>query len=117
MNKRTVKSGLNLISAGIVAITLSTFFNSDVTQLLSLTISGQRRFIVFGLFCGGLCSGLGIMIALAGALNSRADSRDIRLLRSMLVLIVAILLFFTLFFRSINSPQPPPLKPGETIII
>lgn len=117
MNKRTVKSGLNLIIAGIVAITLSTFFSSDVTQFLSLTISGQKRFIVFGLFCGGLCSGLGIMIALAGALNSRADSRDIRLSRTMLILIAAILLFFTLFFRSINSPQQPPLKPGETIVI
>jgi len=117
MNKRTVKSGLNLICAGIVAIILSTFFNDDVTRFLSLTVSGQKRFIVFGLFCGGLCSGLGIMIALAGALHSQADSRDIRLARTVLLLLVVILLFFVLFYRSIHSPLQPPLRPGEAIII
>ncbi|GFE58924.1 hypothetical protein [Geobacter sp. AOG1] len=116
MNTRTVKSGLNLIIAGIVAITLATFFNNDVTQLLSLTVSGQKRFIALGLFCGGLCSGLGIMIALAGVLRSGTDNR-VRLARTILVLVAAIALFFALFFRSINSPHQPPLRPGETIII
>ena len=117
MNKRTVRSGLNLIIAGIVAIILSTFFNDDVTRLLSLTIPAQKSFIAVGLFSGGLCSGLGIMIALAGALRSRADSARIRLTRTLLVLVAVILLFFALFYRSLTSLQEPPLRPDETIVI
>ncbi len=117
MNKRTVRSGLNLIIAGIVAIILSTFFNDDVTRLLSLTIPAQKTFIAVGLFSGGLCSGLGIMIAMAGALRSRAASGHISLVRTWLVLVAVILLFFVLFYRSLTSPQQSPLRPDETIVI
>jgi hypothetical protein len=117
MHKRTVKSGLNLIVAGIVAIIMATFYHGEVSQLLSLTVSGQNRLIVFGLFCGGLSSGLGIIVALVGLLRNQAESNDTGLSRTIVVLIAVVLLFFYLFYRSIGAPHPPPLRQGETIII
>jgi hypothetical protein len=117
MHRRTVKSGLNLIVVGIVAIIVATFFNNEVSQVLSLTVSGQNRLIVFGLFCGGLSSGLGIMVALVGLLRNQVESNDTKLSRTIVVLIAVVILFFFLFYRSFDAPRHPPLRQGETIII
>jgi hypothetical protein len=72
--------------------------------------------VFFGLFAGGLVSGAGVMLTVAGALRRRGEGGE-RLTPSLIALAVSITLFFTLFYLSCSSPPLPPLRPGETVTI
>ena len=116
MHRRTVRRGLNLLTTGVVTITLATFFSSRMAQSVFFSTVNAAELIFFGLFTGGLVSGAGVMVTVAGALRRRGGDH-VRLLPSLLALAVSILLFFILFYLSWTSPVMPPLQPGETVII
>jgi hypothetical protein len=105
-----------MMTMGIVAVTLATFFSEKIVTLLLFSAVSEAWFVFSGLFCGGLASGVGIMVAVVGLLR-KGGGVDVRLGPSLLALSLSIILFFALIFASITSPVMPPLRPGETVTI
>jgi hypothetical protein len=116
MRKSTVKSGLTIISVGILAITAVTFCHELLARIFFLSSESEMRLVVFGLFWGGLFGGLGAVIAVTGFFRS-SGGREVRLMPVILFLVVAVVLFFWLFYVSVEHPAPPRIRPGETITI
>ena len=116
MRKTTVKTGLTVISAGIVIVTVVTFCHEWLAGLFVLSPESEMRLIVIGLFWGGLFGGLGAIIAVTGFFRA-AGGREVRILPVLLFLVVAVILFFVLFYSTLEHPSPPRLRPGETITI
>jgi hypothetical protein len=56
-------------------------------------------------------------VTIIGFLRARAGEQRVNLLRSVITLVVVILLFFILLFVTFRNPEPPRLRPGETITI
>lgn len=117
MRRNTVKSGLKLISGGIVAVILATFFHEQLARLLFLSPGGETRFIFLGLFWGGVLGFCGILVTIIGFLRAPAGERQVRLLPALITLIAVIVIFFILLFGSFRGSQQPRLRPGETITI
>jgi hypothetical protein len=104
------------MTAGVATITLATFFPSRIAQLVFFSRVSAPELVFFGLFAGGLVSGAGVMLTVAGTLRRRGGGSE-RLAPSLVALAVSIVLFFTLFYLSCSSPTLPPLRPGETVTI
>lgn len=117
MRKSTVKSGLNLISAGIVLVTLATFFHERIAWILSLSSSGEMRLVFFGLFWGGMAGCMGIIVTVTGLLRGAASRQEINLTPALIILVAAAVFFFILLFSSFTTTEQPRLRPGETITI
>lgn len=117
MRRNSIKGGLNLLIVAISLVILATFFHEQVADLLSLPPSGETRFIFLGLFLGGVCGCLGILITVAGLLRHPTTGRNVPLVPTLIVLAATILLFFILLYSSFNAPEPARLRPGETITI
>lgn len=117
MRKRTIKSGLNLILAGVVSITLATFYHSHVARILLLSAGSETYFILLGLFLGGASCCLGILLTFAGTLLKAGNDPDVRLFYHLILLTSALVIFFFLFFMSMSNNEPPGLEPGESINI
>lgn len=117
MRKRTIKSGLNLILAGVVSITLATFYHSHVARILLLSAGGETFFILMGLFLGSIACCLGILLTFTGMLRKSGNGPDVRLFYPLILLMSALVIFFFLFFMSKSNNEPPSLEPGESINI
>jgi len=116
MRKTTVKTGLTVISAGIVIVTVVTFCHEWLAGLFFLSHESEMRLIVIGLFWGGLFGGLGAVITVTGFFRA-AGGREVRILPVLLFLAVAVILFFVLFYSTLEHSSPPRLRPGETVTI
>lgn len=117
MRKKTVKLGLNYILVGMVLVIIATFFHEEVAWLFLLSPGGEARFTFLGLFIGGLCGGFGVLISAFGLLQGPALEKNIYLTPILIILAAAFLLFFMLLYSSIRNPEPPKVRPGETITI
>ena len=117
MRKSTVRHGLNMIIAGLAAVTLAAFFPAQIAVFLRLSPSGEARFVFFGLFWGGLFGGFGMLVAVAGLLRSESGGKPVRLLPVLLVMVVMIIVFCALLILAARAPEQPRLRPGETITI
>ncbi len=117
MRKSTVRYGLNMIVAGLAAVTLAAFFPAQVADFLRLSPSGEARFVFFGLFLGGLFGGFGMLVAVAGLLRSGSGEKPVRLLPVLLVVVVMIVVFCVLLVVAVRAPEQPRLRPGESITI
>ena len=117
MRKSTVKHGLNSIIAGIVSIILASYFHHTIAALFHLSAEAEDNFIFFGIFCGGVFGGLGVIISAIGLLRSPSIEQKTRLAPSLIILIAVTILFFILFFSFFNSFVPQHIHPGETITI
>ncbi len=117
MRRSTIKPGLRLISGGVVAVILASFFHEQMAELLFLSPGGEAEFIFLGLFWGGVRGFFGILGTIIGFLLAPAGEQRVNLLRSVITLIVVILLFFILLFVTFRNPESPRLRPGETITI
>ena len=116
MRKTTVKTGLTVITAGIITVTVVTFCHEWLARLFFLPHESEMRLIVIGLFWGGLFGGLGAVITVAGFFRA-SGGREVRILPVLLFLAVAVILFFVLFYSTLEHPAPPRLRPGETVTI
>ena len=117
MRKRTVKTGFNLILAGVVSLILATFYHAHVARLLFLSPGGETIFVILGFLLGGAAACIGILVALAGMLLGSAKDHDVRLSYTVILLASALVIYFFLSYLSITGTEPPMLEPGETITI
>lgn len=117
MRKRTLKKGLNLLNAGIVAVILATFYHINVAWLFSLSPAGETSFIFLGLLWGGVLGGAGIMVAMFGLLRRAQPEERVRMAPAVTLLVLLATIFLILWFASSKTPVQPRLAPGETITI
>ena len=117
MRKKTVRSGIRFISAGVICLMAATFFSSELASLLFLGIGGEATITFSGFFLAGMFGGCGVLVAAAGLLQSGVDQPRVRLVPPLVLLLSLIVLFFVLAYTSITTPRPPMLQPGESINI
>ena len=118
MRKKTVRTGLKFMLAGIVCVMVATFFPDEAASLLLLGIGGDVRITFLGFFLGGVCGGCGVLVSAVGLLQSGADEKGVRLAPTVLLLLSLILLFFVLAYNAFTTiPEAPALPRGESINI
>jgi len=117
MRKKTVRSGLTFMLAGMLSVTVATFFSDELARLLFLGIGGAARITFFGFFLGGMCGGCGVLVSAVGLLQGGGDERGVRLAPTVLLLISLFILFFFLAYKSLTAPESPTLPAGESISI
>ena len=117
MRKKTVKTGFNLILAGVVSLILATFYHGHIARLLLLSQGGETIFVLLGFLVGGAAGCLGILVVLAGMLLGPGKEQGIRLSYTVILLASALVIYIFLSFLSITGTEPSGLEPGETITI
>jgi hypothetical protein len=117
MRKRTIRSGLRFMIAGIACVILATFFHAQISNLLFAGMADEGKLTFLGFFLGWMLSGYGALWTVAGFVQSGANSERVRLAPTFLLLVSLVVLFFVLAYDSMSSPRVPPLQPGETINI
>ncbi|MGA2151309.1 MAG: hypothetical protein ABSG48_03985 [Geobacteraceae bacterium] len=117
MRKRTIKSGLNLILAGIVSLILATFCHEHIARLFFLSPDSETIFIYLGFFSGGMFGCIGILATVAGLVRSSGERPAVSLSYTLILLAAAFIIYFFLLYSSFTSSEPPKLRPGETITI
>ena len=117
MRKKTVRSGLRLIAAGMLCLMAVTFFSSELAGLLFLGIDGGARLTLLGFLAGGACGGCGVLVAAAGLLQSDSKEARVRLLPTVMLLFSLVTIFFILTYNSIQAPPTKSLPPGESVNI
>ena len=117
MRRKTVRSGLRLLSLAIFLVMLGTFYSRDIGDML-FSAGGAFEFIQLAFFWGGILGGAGMLMICAGLLRSSPYPEKIRLLPSLALVVIMLGLFLLLFARALSSPPAQqPLRPGETLII
>jgi hypothetical protein len=118
MRKKTVRTGLKFMLAGVACVIIATFFPGEAASLLLLGIGGDVRITFVGFFLGGLCGGCGVLVSAAGLLQAGGDERGVRLAPTVLLMLSLVVLFFVLAYNSFTSPpESPSLQRGESINI
>ena len=117
MRRRTVRTGLNLIITSVVLVILAAFYPDQIALFFSLPSDSETRFIFLGLLWGGIFGFCGITVAVYGLLRSPGGGVRIGLVKPVVILALLVLMFIFLFFSSINRPESPRLRPGETLTI
>jgi hypothetical protein len=118
MRKKTVRTGLKFMLAGVACVTIATFFPGEAASLLFLGIGGDVRITFLGFFLGGACGGCGVLVSAAGLLQAGGDERDVRLAPTVLLMLSLVVLFFVLAYNSFTAPPESPTLPrGESINI
>ena len=118
MRKKTVRTGLKFMAAGIICVTVATFFPAEAANLFLLGIGGEVRITFLGFFLGGVCGGCGVLVAAAGLLQSGGDERGVRLAPTIILLLSMVVVFFVLAYSSFTAtPESPALPRGESINI
>jgi hypothetical protein len=117
MRRKTVRSGVRLISGGIVSVILATYFHEQIAAVFGFSHGGEARFIFMGLFWGGGLGFCGILITVVGFLLSPVGLEKKSLLPALCFLFGVIIIFFLLLIHSFTVKEHPRLRPGETITI
>lgn len=117
MRKGTVKSGLNLLLAAFVPLILVTFYHEPLARLLILSPYSETMLVYLGFFWSGVSGCLGILVTLAGLVQSAGKGPEARLAPTAILLAVALIFYFFLFYSSITTTEPAKLRPGETVTI
>jgi glucan phosphoethanolaminetransferase (alkaline phosphatase superfamily) len=106
------------MSLAVVMLLLGTFYGQQINTLLAVGGDGAAEFVKLAFFWGGIFGATAIMMISYGLLRRSPVRDNTRLLPSLILLVLLLTLFFSLFYRSIFSPpQEKPLRPGETLII
>ena len=116
MRKKTIRSGLRFIIGGILCVILSTFFHSQISNLLFMGMADEGRLTFLGFFLGWVLSGWGAMVAVAGFVQSGAAGAErVRIAPTLLLLVSLVILFFVLAYDSITTPRVIPFNaPADT---
>ena len=118
MRKRTVRSGLRLLSAALFLLILGAFYSQEIGGMIFFSPGGALEFVQLSFFWSGLLGGAGIIMICVGLLRASIRPEGVRVLPSLALVLIMLGLFFLLFMRALTSPpSQQPLKPGETLII
>jgi hypothetical protein len=117
MRKGTVKSGLKLLLAAFVPLILVTFYHEQIARLLILSPYNETMLVYLGFFWSGVSGCLGILVTLAGLVQSAGRGPEVRLAPTVILLAVALIFYFLLFYSSLTTNEPAKLRPGESITI
>lgn len=119
MRKRTIRTGMRLVLAALVLITLTSFYHAWLADLLALSIGSEQRLYSLGIFWAAAIGGYGVILAVFGfVLSGNARDAGVRLLPVFALIVAVVLLFFYLLTASLNGPSGPErLRPGDTITI
>jgi len=111
-----MRKGLSLMVAGIVLVTLATFFHTELSRLF--IFSARSAEITFYGFSLGAASGAcGVLVTIAGLLRGNANDSDVRLLPVVLLLVASIAFFCLLSYLSVTGALTPQPNPGESVTI
>src|SRR6185369_322369 len=105
MRKRTVRTGLKFMLAGMACVIAATFFPDELAGLLFLGIGGATQVTFLGFFLGGVCGGCGVLVSAVGLLQGGGDERGVRLVPTILVLLSLVVLFFVLAYNALTVPS------------
>jgi predicted permease len=117
MRKRTVKTGLNLILAGIVSLILASFYHGHIARFLFLSPGAEIMFVYLSFFFGCLSGCAGISVTVFGLARSAGKVPYVSLANTVILLLAAFIIYFFLFYASFTNTERPKLRPGETITI
>lgn len=117
MHKKTVRSGLRFMAAGMALVMLVTFFHAQLSDLLFLGLESEARLTFLGFFLGGVCGGCGVLVTAVGLLQSGGREPGVTLSTTVLLLFSLIVLFFVLAYNAVRVPTAPVLPAGESISI
>lgn len=118
MRRSTVKRGLNFLIAAVALITVGSYAHTWVARLLFLSPQAAAQFVSLAFFWGGMFGAIGILITIFGFLRPAGKEPRSSLLRPLLLFLGMVILFFYLFYSTLRSAdEPPPLRPGETLLI
>lgn len=117
MRKSTVKVGMKCILAGIILITLVTFFHREIADLFQLDLADEARLISLGLFWGGVSGGAGVLVSIVGFLRKAGPENNVHLAPTVIIMIGMAILFFILLFSFFKSYEPQNIRSDETITI
>lgn len=117
MRKSTVRLGMKCILAGIILITLVTFFHREMAELFQLHMADEARLVSQGLFWGGVTGGAGVLVAILGFLRRTDPENKVHLAPTVIIMIGMAILFFILLFSFFKSYEPQNIRSDETITI
>ena len=117
MRRTTVRKGLYGLSCSLFLISLLTFYQEQVALIFQLSLSGQSILMFWGFFATGVQGCTSILVIISGILQTSLGDSKTPLLPAVVALIVAIMLFGSLLFSSLQDDTPPRLRPGESITI
>ncbi len=112
---------MRLVMAALILIIIASFYHAQLSDLFSLTPSGESRIYRLGIFWAAAIGGYGVVLTAFGlVLSPLKNVSPVRLLPIFLSVSVLIFLFFFLLSSSIDSPpgdEQRRVRPGETITI
>jgi glucan phosphoethanolaminetransferase (alkaline phosphatase superfamily) len=118
MRKRTIRSGLRLLILSLFLLLFGTFYAQQINALLAVADGGAAEFVKLSFFWSGVLGAAAIIMVSFGLLQRSHAGDTSRLLPSLLLILILLATFFTLFYQSVTAPpQERPLRPGESVII
>lgn len=117
MRKATVRKGLWTIIAGVVIVTVATFYHSAIADVFNITAETEEKLVSFAFLWGGIIASFGIVVTVLGVVSTAVPGEDVRLLPVVVILVVTIILFFSLLGASFSGRLHQDLRPGESITI
>jgi glucan phosphoethanolaminetransferase (alkaline phosphatase superfamily) len=118
VNRRTVRTGLRLLSVSVMLLMLGTFYAQQLNDFLAVGGAGVAEFIRLAFFWAAVLGFAAIVMISAGLLRRSQSGERLRIMPSLIFLTLLLALFFILFYRSMTlPPAQKPLRPGETLVI
>ncbi|UFS70837.1 hypothetical protein LPW11_01310 [Geomonas sp. RF6] len=117
MCRRTVRKGLVLMVAGIISVTLATFFHHQLSTLFFLSGGRSAGLTFYGFALGAASGATGVLVTTAGLLRRNVNDRSVRLLPVVLLLVASIAFFCFLSYLSFTGALTTDPNPGESITI
>lgn len=117
MRRTTVRKGLWTVIAGMLLVTVGTFYHSAIAELLNISVGHEERFISFAFFWGGMLASFGVVVAVVGIISAAAPGDQARLLPVIAVLVLTVFFFFYLLSTSLSGRRSVEPHPGESITI
>lgn len=117
MRSSTIRRGLRLLTVGILLVILGSFWADDVSAVFAFSSAAAASITFWGIFWGGVCGGMGVVITVSGLLLGAGRDARVRLLPGMLLLAAVLAIFLYLLFDTLTARTNPPVRPGETITI
>lgn len=112
---------MRLVLTALILIVLASFYNVQMADLFSLSVSAESRIYRLGIFWAAAIGGYGVVVTAFGfALSPLKNDVQVRLLPVFIGISAMIFLFFYLLSSSIEAPardEQRRLRPGETITI